>query len=184
MKTNKKVWIIVGIGVFAIVIAVLFSIYSGLAGERGQLENNLWAARALLPKLTAQKGDLKNQLAQAESLLDASQAKFPESVGSIEYGEDLFEIADDCDVVLTSLRPSQPTDKEAGGATYSVSSFTVVVKGDVSDILNFVDALRVGEDFQLPWSAELKSVRINYGGEGDATGTATINLDIYAYKGE
>jgi len=112
-------------------------------------------------------------------LLDRSRAKFPESVESIEYGEDLFEIADDCDVVLTSLRPSKPTDK--GGATYSVSSFAVDVKGDVSDILDFVDALRAGADFQLPWSAELTAVKINYAGEGDS---ATINLDIYAYKGE
>jgi len=181
MKTNKKVWLIVGIGVFVIVLAVLFSTYSQQAGERGQLEDNLSTAQALVSKLTTQKGDLEDRLAQAESLLDTSQAEFPDSVESIEYGEDLFDIADDCDVVLTSLRPSQPTDKEAGGATYSVSSFVVVVKGDIGDILDFVDALRAGEDFQLPWSAELKAVRINYGGEGD---TATINLDIYAYKGE
>jgi len=184
MKLSKKVWLIVGIAVFAIVLAVLFSTYSRQAGEREQLENNLFVAQALLPKLTTQKGDLENQLAQAQSLLDRSRAKFPESVESIEYGEDLFEIADDCDVVLTSLRPSKPTDKKAGGATYSVSSFAVVVKGDMSDILDFVDALRAGEDFQLPWSAELTSVRIDYTGEGDAAGTANINLDIYAYKGE
>jgi len=179
MKLSKKVWLIIGIAIFAIVLAVLFSIYSGLAGERGQLEDNLSMTQALLPKLTAQKGDLENRLAQAESLLDRSRTKFPESVESIEYGEDLFEIADDCDVVLTSLRPSKPTDK--GGATYSVSSFAVDVKGDVSDILDFVDALRAGADFQLPWSAELTAVKINYAGEGDS---ATINLDIYAYKGE
>ena len=114
MKTNKKVWLIVGIGVFAIVIAVLFSTYSQQTAERGQLEGKLSTAQALLSKLTTQKEDLKDQLAQAESLLDTSQAKFPESVESIEYGEDLFEIADDCDVALTSLRPSKPTDKEAG----------------------------------------------------------------------
>jgi len=94
MKKSKKVWLIVGIGVFAIVLAVLFSTYSGQAGEREQLENNLFT---------------------------------------------------------------------------------------VSDILDFADALRAGADFQLPWSAEVTAVKINYSGEGDS---ATINLDIYAYKGE
>jgi hypothetical protein len=180
MKLSKKVRLIIGIAIFAIVLAVLFSIYSGLAGERGQLENDLSVAQANLPKLTALKEDLEDQLAQARSLLDRSRAKFPESVKSIEYGEDLFEIADDCDVEITRLAASMPTDQKAGGATYSVSSFAVDVKGDVSDILDFVDALRAGVDFQLPWSAEMKAVRINYAGEG----TATINLDIYAYKGE
>jgi type II secretory pathway pseudopilin PulG len=177
MKTSKKVWLIVGIGVFAIVIALLFSNYSRQAGEREQLENNLFTAQALLPKLTNQKGDLENQLAQAQSLLDRSRAKFPQSVESIKYGEDLFEIADDCDVEITKLTASKPT----GSAPYSVSSFVVGVDGDVSDILDFVDALRAGADFQLPWSAEVTAVKINYAGEGDS---ATINMDIYAYKGE
>jgi hypothetical protein len=181
MKTSKKVWLIVGIGVFAIVIALLFSNYSRQAGEREQLENNLFTAQALLPKLTNQKGDLENQLAQAQSLLDRSRAKFPQSVESIKYGEDLFEIADDCDVEITRLTMSKPTNKKVGAVTYSVSSFAVDVNGDVSDILDFVDALRAGADFQLPWSAEVTAVRINY---ADTAGTATISLKIYAYKGE
>jgi len=177
MKLSKKVWLIVGIAIFAIVIAVLFSTYFRQAGEQEQLANNLWTAQVLVPKLTAQKEDLEDQIAQARSLLDRSRAKFPESVESIEYGEDLFEIADDCDVEITRLTASKPT----GSAPYSVSSFAVDVKGDVSDILDFVDALRAGVDFQLPWSAEVTAVRINYAGEGDS---ATINLKIYAYKGE
>ena len=184
MKLSKKVWLIIGIAIFAIVLAVLFSIYSGLAGERKQLENDLLVAQDRLPKLTVEKGDLEDQHAQAQSLLDRSRAKFPESVESIEYGEDLFEIADDCAVEITRLTASMPTDKEAGGGTYSVSSFAVSVRGDVSDILDFVDALRADVDFQLPWSAELTAVKINYAGEEDTAGTATIKLDIYAYKGE
>ena len=180
MKPSKKVWLIIGIAIFAIVLAVLFSFYSRQAGERGQLENNLLAAQALLPQLTAQKKDLEDQLAQAQSLLDSSRVKFPESVESIEYGEDLFEIADDCDVELTRLTASMPT----GSATYSVSSFAVDVNGDVSDILDFVDALRAGVDFQLPWGADVTSVKISYSGGEFTTGTATINLNIYAYKGE
>jgi Ca2+/Na+ antiporter len=180
MKTSKKVWLIVGIAIFVIVLVVLFLMYSRQAGEREQLENDLVVAQALLPQLTAQKEDLEDQLAQAKSLLDRSRAEFPESVECIEYGEDLFEIADDCDVEITKLTASKPTNKKVGAVTYSVSSFTITVTGDTDDILDFVDALRVGEDFQLPWSADLTAVKINYGGEG----TATINLNIYAYKGE
>lgn len=180
MKPSKKVWLIIGIAIFAIVLAVLFTIYSRQAGEREQLENNLWVAQALLPQLTAQKEDLEDQLAQAQSLLDRSRTEFPESVECIEYGEDLFEIADDCDVELTRITASKPT----GSATYSVSSFAVDVNGDVSDILDFVDALRTGVDFQLPWGAEVTAVRITYGGGEGTAGTATISLNIYAYKGE
>jgi Tfp pilus assembly protein PilO len=184
MKPSKKVWLIVGIAIFVIVLAVLFSFYSRQAGEREQLEKRLEDSQFLLPQLTAQKEDMEDQLAQAQSLLDRSRAEFPESVECIEYGEDLFEIADDCNLQLTALRLSEPTNKNVGAATYSVSSFALSVTGGVSDILDFVDALRAGVDFQLPWGAEVTSVSISYGGEEGTAGTATINLDIYAYKGE
>lgn len=180
MKPSKKVWLIIGIAIFAIVLAVLFSFYSRQAGEREQLEKSLEDAQFLLPQLTAQKEDMEDQLAQAQSLLDRSRAEFPESVECIEYGEDLFEIADDCNLALTSLRPSKPTSS----AIYSVSSFVVSVNGEVSDILDFVDALRAGVDFQLPWGADITSVKISYSGGESTAGTATINLNIYAYKGE
>ena len=179
MKPSKKVYLIIGIAIFAIVLALLFSTYARQAGEREQLEKRLEDAKFLLPQLTVQKEDLEDQLAQAQSLLDSSQSKFPESVESIEYGEDLFEIADDCNVQITRLTASPPT----GSADYTVSSFGVDINGDVSAILDFIDALRAGVDFQLPWSADVTAVRIGYAGEESAA-TAGISLNIYAYEGE
>jgi type II secretory pathway pseudopilin PulG len=190
MKLSKKVWLIVGIVIFAIVLGVLFSIYSGQVGERNELSDRLSAAQTLLPGLVANREDLEDQLAQAESLLDKSQAKFPEVLESIEYGEDFFKIAygqnlysmaRGCGVELTSLTASQPTAKEVGTVTYSVSSFKVVVEGNIDDTLDFIDAIGTGIDykltwsFQLPWSVDVKSVNMDTGG-------ATINLDIYGYR--
>jgi len=172
---SKKVWIIVGIGIFAIVLGSLYTLYFREVGEREQLSDRLSVAEALLPGLTAASEELDNRLAQATSSLNKNQAEFPESVESIEYGEDLFEIADDCNLDLIELRPSMPTNKKVGTVTYSVSSFIVVVGGDIDDILDFIYAIRTGDDFQLPWSAEVTGVSIS-GGE------ATINLNIYGYK--
>ncbi len=176
MKLSKTVWLVVAIVIFAIVLGVLFSIYSRQAGERNELSERLSNAQTLLPGLVDNREDLENELAQAESSLDRSQAKFSESVESIEYGEDLFEIADDSNVDLTSLSPSMPTSKKVGAVTYSVSSFVVVVKGNIDDILDFIYVIRTGGDFQLPWSADLKGV--NIGGS-----QASMTLDIYSYKG-
>ena len=175
MKLSKTVWLVVVIVIFAIVLGVLFSIYSGQARERNELSDRLSNAQTLLPGLVANREDLEDQLAQAESSLDKSQAEFPESVASIEYGEDLFEIADDCNLDLTSLSLSTPTNKKVGDVTYSVSPFTVTVKGNTDDILEFIYAIRTGGDFQLPWSAQVKRVNMS-------SGSATINLDIYGYK--
>jgi len=178
MKLSKKVWLIVVIVIFAVALGVLFSIYSGQNGERNQLDERLSTAQTLLPGLIDNRETKEDQLTQAESLLAASEAQFPESVESIEYGDDLFEIADDYNVSLTKLTASKPRSQTIGAVTYSISSFVVVVHGSIENILDFIYAIRTGDDFQLPWSAEVTSVKTGVSG-----GSATVNLVIYGYKG-
>jgi hypothetical protein len=178
MKLSKKVWLIVVIVIFAVALGVLFSIYSGQNSERAQFNDRLSQAQTLLPGLINNKETKEDELTQAESLLAASQAQFPESVESIEYGDDLFEIADDYDVILTRLTASKPTNKTVGAVTYSISSFVVVVQGSIDNILDFIYAIRTGDGFQLPWSAEVTGVKTNI-----SSGSADINLVIYGYKG-
>jgi type II secretory pathway pseudopilin PulG len=177
IKIDKKFWLIIVIVILVIAAVSLVRPYIQQVKERKELSVNLAAQQALLRNYTIDKEDLEDELEAAESLLNTSQAKFPESLESIEYGEDLFEIADDCNVQLTRLSPSMPGTKTGGAVTYSVSTFVVVVKGDINDILDFIDVIRIGDGFQLPWSAEVKSISITEGT------TATITLEIYGYKG-
>jgi hypothetical protein len=177
MKISKKVWLIIGIIILAIVLANLVRIYVQQAGEQGQLRTSLATQQTLLRKLTTDKANLESSWAQAESLLNTSRAKFPDSVDSIQYGEDLFEIAGDCNLELTELSPSMPADKKVGAVTYSVATFVVRVTGSVENVLDFIYAIRTGDGFELPWSADVKSVSMVTGEEMGAT----ITLDIYAY---
>ena len=177
MRLSKKVWLIAGIAVLAVVLGFLFSSYFQTAAEHRELMDRHTLAQTRLPGLIAQKADLTNQESQAKSSLETSQAKFPRSVASIEYDEDLCRIAVESKVQIIRLTASSPVDRQVGAITYSISSFVVVVKGDVKEILDFVHALRTTGDFQLPWSAQVKAVIIDYG-----SGQATINLDIYGYK--
>jgi len=178
MKLSKKVGLIIIIVIFAVALGILFSIYSGQNAERAALNERLSRAQTLLPGLINNRETKEDELTQAESLLAASKAQFPESVESIEYDDDLFEIADDCNVSLTKVTASKPSSKTAGTVTYSVSSFALAVQGSVDNILEFIYALRTGDDFQLPWSAEVNSIKLNVSG-----GSASINLVIYGYKG-
>ena len=192
MNLSRKVWMIVGA---VIIVAALVSagvVYFQQAGEREELNERLSIAQILVTGLTADKNQLENRLAQAESLLNTNKARFPEVVESIEYGEDFFKIAygqnlytmaSGCGVDLTRLATSPPTSTGVGTITYSVSSFVVVVEGDIDNILKFIDAIGTGIDydlswsFQLPWSVDVKSVSIS------ASGSANINLDVYGYEG-
>jgi len=179
MKLTRTVGLIIVVVILAVVIGVLVSIYSGQAAERNELSERMSRAQTLLPGLMKQRENLEDQLTQAEALLNANQAQFPESVESIEYDDDLFQIADECNVAITRISSSKPTSKGAEGVTYSVSTFGVDVNGNIEDILEFIYAIRTGDGFRLPWSADVKSIKLNCAGP-----TASINLDIYAYKGK
>jgi type II secretory pathway pseudopilin PulG len=177
IKISKKALLVIGIIVFAIVLGILINTYAQQVKEREELETSLVAQQALATKLTADREDWEDKLAQAQSLINTSRAKFPKSVDSIEYDDDLFEIADDCNLELTTVSMSKPTSNKIGSVTYSVSSCSLQVKGNVDDILNFLYALRTGDDFNLPWSAAVNSVKIDFGVQA----LANISLSIYAY---
>jgi hypothetical protein len=177
MKISRRVGLILGAVIIVAALVSLYFVYSPQAGQRNDLNTRLSVAENQLPVLTAQKQDLEHQLASAQSSLDASRAQFPESVESIEYDDYLFAIAHDCNVDITSISASPPTSITVGAITYSVSSFVVTVAGSTNNILKFIYAIRIGEGFQLPWSAEVTSVNT------DVANSATIKLNIYGYKG-
>lgn len=178
MKLSRKATLIVVIVVFAVALGVLFYIYSSQSKERAELNERLSWAQTLLPNLVDNRETKEDELTQAESLLAAGQAQFPESVQSIEYDDDLFEIAEDCNVSLTQVTASKPASKTVGAVTYSTSSFVMVVYGSIDNIMDFIYAIRTGDDFQLPWSAEVTNVKANVSG-----GSAEIKVIIYGYKG-
>jgi hypothetical protein len=178
MRLSRKVLVIIGFIVIGIVLGLMASNYFETAADHTALQEKLALAQTRIPALTAEKAELENDERQARSRLDAGRAKFPQAVESIEYGDDLFDLVVKSNVGITRLTASPPTNREVGGITYSVSSFGLAITGEVKDMLGFVDALRTARDFQLPWSAEVKSVTISYSGK-----QASINLDIYSYKG-
>lgn len=193
VNINKRIWLIIGIVIFVAALVFVVRAYSQQAQEQEQLKANIAAQQALLRTLSATENSTQNKLNQAESLLDASRAKFPQLVESIEYGEDLFKtaygenlyaMADGCGVNLTSLTVSTPTNRAVGAVTYSVASFAVTVSGAIDNVYKFIDAIGTGIDYRLPWSFQLPwSVDVTGVTIGAAGGSATINLDIYGYKG-
>lgn len=171
---SKKVGLIVGIGIIVVLLVVVFTIYFQQVREQEELNETLDAATALSITLAADREDLENELAQAESLLDTSQAKYPQAIESIEYGEYIFEIADKCNVTLASLTFPKPTNKKEGSVTYSVVSLSLPVSGAVADIFEFIQTIKTDPRFA---STKVKSVNLKVAGGG-----ATIAVDIYGYK--
>jgi hypothetical protein len=175
MKVGRKALLVLGAVAIVAALVVVGMFYSRQAGQLNDLNTGLSRAQASLPELTKQKQDLESQLASAQSSLDTSRTKFPESVESIEYGEYLFEIADECHVSLDALIFPKPTVRTVGAVTYSVVPLSLPVSGTRDNIFQFIDAIRTDPRFA---STDVKSVNMNIGGL-----KATITVDIYSYKG-
>ena len=174
MRLSRTAWLILGIGIFAIALGSLYTVYLQQKGAQDELNTNLETAEGTLSDTTLIKEGLESQLTnleseltqleseltQAISSLNSAKGRFPESVESIEYDELLFNFAHGYNLRITELIASEPGNEEVEEAiTYSVTPFTVDVKGEVAGILDFINAIVTSEDFTCA-TAELVNINI------------------------
>jgi len=175
MKVSKTALLVLGIGIFILVFAVLFTLHSGQTGEREELSNRLVTAQGLLPGLIAEKDDLSSQLAnwqdevnKAKVAMDTSESKFPKSVENIGYDEVMFKMASDCGLMIMEITAVEPYDEEVKDTdiTYAVGAIEVKVQNQelppvtvgefevysgetVDKVLAFVHLIAAGGDFNV-----------------------------------
>ena len=219
MKLTKTSLMVLGIGIIIIAAASLFMAYQGQVQQRQEARDSLANAEKNLQSFTDIKeatdveliqlenelqewqnelSQLETELVQAELTLAQTGARFPISVESIEYDEVLFSFARDANnLMITSLTASEPTEiTTLEGITYTTTFFTVEVRGEVADILNFINTIVADDDFQ---TAVLEPITIDIpdplteAEKEDMTEeeikeaemlSATINLMLYTYQGE
>ena len=165
MKLSKKVGLIVGAGIIVVLLVIVFTVYFQQVREQQELNDQLDSATVLSVGLTADKEDLEDELAQAESSLRTSQAQYPQEVHSIEYGEHIFEIIEECNLTLGSLSFPRPSSTHV--------SLSLPVSGSVADIFEFIHTINTDDRFA---STSVNSVNLNVGGG------ATISITIYIYQ--
>jgi len=220
MRLSRTAWLILVIGVFVIAFAGLYMIY--LREQRAQepLNEALAVAQTVLPKLTTEATNLENalaemedRLAQAKSHLQTAKAIFPtRRVESIEVDEVLFGTADSWDLKITNLTATEPGDLtvpveveaedievediEVEDINFIVTTFTVQVKGEVADILNFIHSVVNHRDFDSatvelvnivvpePLTLAEKEDKTEEEIEEAEIPSATLTLTIYNYQGE
>jgi hypothetical protein len=189
IKLSKTALWILGIGFFILAAAVMLMLHAGQSGDASRLEENLAVTQTLLTKLTAEREDLNsliqqqnNQLDEAETAYSQSQANFPETVMSIEYDEELFFIADDYNLEVINLTASQPRENKVGEIPFNNTIFEVEVRGEVSNILSFINNVTTGGYFNSA-TVELVNMEVP---DPDQKGqpSAVIKLIIYSFEGE
>ena len=101
---------------------------------------------------------------------------------SIEYDEELFLIADDYNLEVMNLTASEPHENKVEGIPFDNTVFEVEVRGQVSNILSFINNVTTGGYFDSA-TVELVNMEVPKPDE-DKTPSAVIKLVIYSYEGE
>ena len=189
MKLSKTAWWILGIGFFILAAVILVVLYSGQSSDIEQMEENLAVTQVLLNKLTSEREAMESQFAQLENELEEAQAaytqskaNFPKSVESIEYDEELFFVAEDYNLEMLSLTATEPGQDVIEGVPFARTIFEAEVRGQVSNILSFINNVATGGYFDAA-VVELVNMEVPEPDE-DEEPTALIKISVYSYEGD
>jgi len=195
MKLSKTSWLLLTVGISAILGASLGLAYLQQAGERSRLEQELSAAQlqfdeSSTEELSSQQEKLERRLVQAELGFKTAEARLSQPVESIETSDALFVIAEHYGVEITDVSSSTPTDEQVDGVACCVLPLTVQVEGDVNSLIDFV----------INWAGEystgvVKSVEMTVpqladvgeeGNEAESEEETRVNIRmlIYTYVGD
>lgn len=196
-RLGRTALLVMGIGVFVIAFVALFFLYARQSSEQEELESSLAGTQTQLARLISGRQSLETQLSQQQSklgetqaLLTSALASFPELEASIEYNEVLTELAEDYELEVVSMAADAPREKEVEDITFLVIYFEVQVEGELSSILNMVNAIATDERFA---SATVETVDIKIPepvlvmmtlGQEREKSSGTIKLVGYSYGGE
>jgi hypothetical protein len=169
MRLSKTAWIVLGIAVFVIGAIVIFMLYQGQVDKRQEARDELESAQETSLYLLQQNAsaeaeltekeneveqwketieELSEQITQTNITLNQTKGKFPVSVESIEYDEKLFEIAFENEIEIVTLNASELSEAIADGINYQTTTFGIDVRGEVSDILTFINTIISEEEFK------------------------------------
>jgi hypothetical protein len=119
-----------------------------LLSQRGAMEATLDEKENELIQWEDSINQLNEQLAQSEVDLSQIQQQIPVSAESIEYDEILFSYAEENDIELFAITASEIGDADIEGVNYGTVTFGMGIRGEMEDILNFINTIVTSDDFK------------------------------------
>ncbi|MDD4230771.1 MAG: hypothetical protein PHG45_05260 [Dehalococcoidales bacterium] len=162
MKLSSRTWVIL---LFVLILAgavVLYMMYNNKLDERERALDSKAQAELFIPALESQKAGLEEELAgleqeyaelnqrleelnitleSASNTLAESQNRLRLVVESIEYGEQLFALAESTGVEITSIVVSDPGTGRISGINYDITGMHMEISGLEAEILAFIDSV-------------------------------------------
>lgn len=197
-KLSKTSLMILGVGVMIVVSVALYLAYSQYVSQRDALYVTIETAQKKIAQVSTEKRSLEPQLTQLQqktaelkASYDKAKGEFPNvTIQSIENDEELSGLAEDSSVTFTRLTATDSTALQEGNLTYFVTDFSIEVKGDRTNVLDFIHRVAMSSYFA---TATINTVNLTTGGDAPTPGAPEVpapvnyslflSLTIYRYEG-
>jgi len=170
LKISKTSLMILAVGIMIIASVSLYLAYAQFVSQRDALYKTIDTANTKYGQVNVDKRSLQPQLAQLQqqnadlkSAYDTARGEFPNvTIQSIEYDEELSRLADESAVMVWVLGATDSSQQAEGNFTYVITNFSVEVKGDRTNILDFIHRLATSSYFA---TADINTVDLKTGGD-------------------
>jgi uncharacterized membrane-anchored protein YhcB (DUF1043 family) len=186
LKLSKTSWIILSIGIFAVVFVGLGLTRYQQFKEQSRLNDELGIAEMRLEKFQAQQlgqqmDELQAQLDESTVQLAAAKDSLRRSVESVDVTDEFFAIARSCGVTIAGMTTSSIGSSEVGDVACSSITLNAGVSGETADLVDFI--ARLNSDFT---TGVVKSAQISVAAaeeDSESESSANIMIVVHAYEG-
>ncbi len=152
MKLSRMSQLILGLGILVITLGSLGVARSQQLNEVKQLSDNLSIAELRLSKLDlkdlySQQDTLNAQLGRASAEMQSAKAALSQANDSITISAAMYRIAWNSGVEVAQITSAAQTTEKWKGLNCSVLPISVLVKGDVPNLIDFI--MRLNSDFPI-----------------------------------
>ena len=173
------------IGIAGILVLSLNVAQVSQRQEQAQLNEEIEIARMRLDKFPPQM--LSSQIAEAELQLKIDKVGLYQLTQSIEATEVVFDLAEENLVKVTEVGSTGVTPEKLEGVDLSMTSITVVVEGEVLDIVGFIYDWTHAYSTGMVQSVVITVPEVTVGEDGEeieGVPSAAVSMSIYSYVGD
>jgi len=145
-KISKTTWLVLGIGIFVILMAMLIMNYRNQTAEQAGLNRQITSIKQQITKipvaeLTAKQTLLNKQLAENNTGIQAIKTSLTQPPHAGNVVSTLYSLAKVCNIEIEDIKSAGISSQKLEKISFSSLPLTVAVKGSVSDILAFTEKI-------------------------------------------
>jgi len=185
LKLSKIGWIILGAGVFVVVLVGLGVTRSQQMKEQTGLEEELSISETRMEKLELTQLHqelelLTEQVDEAETELAEAKTRLDQTVISADVVEEVFDIAQYSNIIIMDISSTPISDDAVEDVELFTTAISASVTGELDDLIDFVTNLNNGLS-----TGHISSVQISIP-ESDVLDevlpSASIQITVYSYE--